>query len=77
MLVSLYEVSNMYQFEVHKMTCGHCERAIRNEIEDLDQAAMVTVDLEQKIVTVNSTFSAAEIQQAIELAGYPAEVKSV
>ncbi len=25
----------MYQFEVKEMTCGHCERAIRNEIEDL------------------------------------------
>lgn len=62
----------MYQFKVEKMTCGHCERAIRNEIEDLDAQAQVSVDLEQKTVSVESQSTLAAIQAAIEEAGFAA-----
>ncbi len=66
----------MYLFEVKEMTCGHCERAIRNEIEDLDPQAKVTVDLEQKTVSVESSQQQQAIQTAIEEAGYAATAKA-
>lgn len=64
----------MYQFKVSEMTCGHCERAIRNEIEDLDAQAQVEVDLIQKTVSVESQHPLSAIQQAIVEAGYEAEI---
>lgn len=62
----------MYTYKVSDMTCGHCEKAIRNEIEDLDAAAVVDVNLDTKEVRVSSEKSAADIQAAIKEAGFTA-----
>lgn len=66
----------MYTFRVSDMTCGHCEKAIRNEIEDLDAQAQVSVDLNSKEVSVQSQQSLESVQKAIEEAGYTPELLS-
>jgi len=60
----------MFTYTVSDMTCGHCERAIRNEIQALDPQAEVQVNLEAQSVQVHSSQSLQAIQQAIEAAGY-------
>lgn len=66
----------MYTYMIEDMTCKHCERAIRNEIEDLDAEAQVTVDLETKMVQVQSQQSSAKISEAISEAGFSVKVLS-
>lgn len=60
----------MYTYHVPDMTCGHCERAIRNEIEEVDAAAVVDVQLDHKKVRVESQLPESTIQAAIAEAGF-------
>ena len=60
----------MYSYHVPDMTCFHCERAIRNEIEEVDAAAVVEVNIEAKEVRVESQLSENAIQAAIAEVGF-------
>ncbi len=63
----------MLAYQVNGMTCGGCARAVTNAIKSVDAAANVQVDLPSKRVTVESAIYAAEVQSAIEDAGYGVE----
>lgn len=53
------------------MSCSHCERSIRDEIEVLEGVAAVDVDLETKEVVVRGRLLDVEaIEAAIGAAGY-------
>lgn len=43
-----------YQFEVHGMTCGHCERAVTEAIQTLDPQASVRIDRTKNLVEIDS-----------------------
>lgn len=64
----------MYTYRVPDMTCGHCEKAILNEIEDLDQKAEVKIDLKSKHVLIRSSKSSESLQDAIKKAGFAVEI---
>ena len=64
----------MLAFQVNDMTCGHCAGAITKAVKDLDQAAKVTIDLSQHLVTVEAADADGEqIRDAIAGAGYTPE----
>ena len=64
----------MLAFQVNDMTCGHCAGAITKAVKDLDQAAKITIDLAQHLVTVEATAADGEqIRDAIAGAGYTPE----
>ncbi|WP_127997028.1 heavy-metal-associated domain-containing protein [Piscinibacter defluvii] len=64
----------MLAFQVNDMTCGHCAGAITKAVKHLDQAAKVTIDLAQHLVTVEPTAADGEqIRDAIAGAGYTPE----
>jgi len=66
----------MFTFQVKDMTCGHCASMISRAIADVDNAAGVEIRIQQKLVRVNSTASAAELLLAVQEAGYtPQEVR--
>jgi copper chaperone len=55
------------------MHCGHCERAVREELEALSGVASVDVDLDTKLVTVmGDSLDDTALRAAIEEAGYEA-----
>lgn len=59
--------------EVPEVTCGHCVEAIEGAVGALQGVTFVTVDLEQKNVTVKCDESAVELEAivaAIEGEGY-------
>ena len=58
------------QFNVPNMSCGHCTAAIEASIKATDPSAIVSTDLEQHLVTVESGLSETVIQKAIADAGY-------
>lgn len=62
----------MYTFNVSKMSCGGCASNITKVIKSTDENAIVEVDLQGKIVKVESVRSEQELATAITNAGYPA-----
>ncbi len=63
----------MLSFNVTKMSCGSCAKAITNAVQSVDPAASVEVDLGTKRVAVQSEFGAERIEAAIRGAGYQVE----
>ncbi len=68
----------MLEFNVTGMTCKHCSAAITAAIHQQDPAAMVEIDLSGGRVQVVSGVNPKQFIEAIEQAGYEAElVKAV
>ena len=59
-----------HQFQVTGMTCGHCERAVKQAVQQLDPQAQVTVTLSSGRVEVESAQPRAALAQAISEEGY-------
>ncbi len=61
-------------YAVPGMHCGHCERAVREEVSAVAGVESVEVDLDGKIVSVRGTaLDDAAIRAAIVEAGYEAD----
>jgi len=61
----------MNTFEVKDMTCGHCVSTITKALKTLDKDAQVNIDLDKRIVRVQSgDADAQELSDAIKEAGY-------
>ncbi len=59
-----------YRFDVQGMTCGHCERAVRQALAQVDPQAQVQVDRAQGRVDVTSEAPREALAQAIADEGY-------
>jgi copper chaperone len=66
-------VSHVVSYTVPAMHCGHCERAVKEEVSAVAGVTDVAVDLDTNVVTVTgSAFEDAAVRAAIEEAGYEA-----
>ena len=61
-------------FKVPTIACETCAKTIIKAIQNQESGAQVTVDVENKTVTVNAVTSEALIKEAIEKAGHTVEV---
>lgn len=60
-------------YTVPDMSCGHCERAVTEEVSKVSGVSSVEVDLESKAVLVaGEGVDDAAVREAIEEAGYEA-----
>jgi copper chaperone len=60
-------------FSIPGMSCGHCEKAVSEELLAVDGVDLVDVDLETKLVVVHgNALDGARLRAAIEKAGYQA-----
>ena len=59
-----------HQFDVQGMTCGHCERAVTNAVQELDPQATVQIDRAHNRVDVTSEQPRAALAAAIAEEGY-------
>lgn len=57
-------------FEVTGMTCGHCEKAVTQAIQQLDPQAEVKIDRNQNKVEVQSQQPRDALAKAIAEEGY-------
>lgn len=57
-------------FQVQGMTCGHCERAVKQAVNQPDAQATTTVDLATGRVVVHSSCTREALAQAIREEGY-------
>ena len=61
-------------YSVPGMHCGHCEKAVKSELEGVTGVEGVDVDLETKLVTITGeTLDDGTLIAAIDEAGYDAE----
>ena len=66
-------MSESLSYTVPAMHCGHCERAVKEEVSAVDGVSEVVVDLDAKLVTVTGqAFDDAAVRAAIAEAGYEA-----
>ncbi|HEX9380983.1 MAG TPA: heavy-metal-associated domain-containing protein [Gaiellaceae bacterium] len=60
-------------YSVPGMHCGHCERAVSEELRQVEGVDSVQIDLDAKLVTVRGgPLNDASLRAAIEEAGYEA-----
>ncbi|MBI2748131.1 MAG: heavy-metal-associated domain-containing protein [Burkholderiales bacterium] len=57
-------------FTVTGMTCGHCERAVTQAVQQLDPQAQVVIDRAQNRVQVESSQPREALAHAIAEEGY-------
>lgn len=60
----------MIRLSIPEMNCGHCEKAVREAVEDLDRDARVTIDLASRTVDIETARSRDDVSGAIARAGY-------
>jgi copper chaperone len=71
MLSSTQRKTAMNQtFTVTGMTCSHCERAVKNAVQQLDPQAQVSIDRAANRVDVDSTQAREALAKAIAEEGY-------
>jgi copper chaperone len=64
-------MSESLTYSVPAMHCGHCERAVKEEVSAVPGVASVEVDLETKLVTVTGdSLDDTALRGAIDEAGY-------
>ena len=57
-------------FQVQGMTCGHCERAVTQAVQQVDPNAQVRIDRASDKVDVDSTAPREALAAAIAEEGY-------
>jgi copper chaperone len=60
-----------WQLTIPNMACSACVTNITSAVQAVDAQATLSADLSNKVVSINSQLSLAEISQAITQAGYP------
>lgn len=65
---------NILTFRVPGMTCGHCEKAVTDEVMKISGVESVAIDLDAKTVTVtsDSALEWADVETAVDEAGFEA-----
>ncbi|MDF1803398.1 cation transporter [Thalassovita sp.] len=62
----------MLKFTVPTMKCGHCTAAIEKSVTESDPTALLTFDVENRLVEIDSADDAADLIAAIKGAGFEA-----
>ena len=66
----------MLEYDIAKLSCGHCVRAVTEAVQELDPAVRVSVDLPSKHVRIETQAEAARVVAALVEAGYPSSAPS-
>lgn len=64
------DTSRTVSYRVDGMTCQGCARSVTNAITRLAPAAKVAVDLEAHTVAVTGSVTAAQVEDAVDGAGF-------
>lgn len=64
-------------YVVTGMTCGHCENAVREEVNELSGVQTIEVSSETGSLTITSTepLAEADVIAAVDEAGYEAKIQ--
>ena len=62
------------KIKIPDMSCSHCEKRIRDAFANAEEATVKSLDLETKLVLVESELDSSKILEIIDEAGYDAEI---
>jgi copper chaperone CopZ len=60
----------MKTLKIDGMSCGHCERRVKNALEEMEGVKVLSVSADQNLATVETTVDDAALIAAVEEAGY-------
>lgn len=60
----------MYKFKIQELNCMSCVHNITEDLKELDGSIVVTGDVKNKILQVESTQSKEQVVKVITAAGY-------
>lgn len=61
------------KFHIVNMTCGGCARGITTAIKELDSNASLDIDLQNRIVEINTTVSQDQVIATLSERGFTAD----
>jgi len=64
----------MTKLNVPEMSCGHCKAAIEKAVAGIDANASVSVDLENRTVSIESAAADAALIDALKAEGYESTI---
>ncbi len=64
----------MTKLNVPEMSCGHCKATIEKAVAGVDADARVSVDLENRTVSIESAIADAALIDALKAEGFEATV---
>ena len=64
----------MTKLNVPEMSCGHCKAAIEKAVAGIDANASVSVDLENRTVSIVSAAADAALIDALKAEGYESTI---
>lgn len=64
----------MVMLKVMSMNCKSCAHNIEDHLRNFDSKISLDVDIQNKVITVNSDYNSEQIKNLVEESGYPAEL---
>ena len=64
----------MLKFNVPTMKCGHCTAAIEKSVTEADPTALLSFDVENRLVEIDSADTPADLIAPLKNAGFDATV---
>ncbi len=64
----------MVKLKVLSMNCKSCAHNIEDHLKEFDSKISLDVDIQNKVITVNSDYNPEQIKKLVEKAGYSAEL---
>lgn len=65
----------MIQLNVSGMTCGHCQKTVKEALERVPGVEKAAVDLESGVATIDGSADAQVLVKAVEDEGYGATLR--
>lgn len=62
-------------YSLPDMSCGHCRATVERTVQQVDAAADLSIDLENREISLRSA-KQADVLAALEDAGYPASPRT-
>lgn len=62
----------MIILSIPNISCGHCARAIKGAVLELDRAAVVQVDVDARTAAIETTADMTALRDKLAAEGYPA-----
>jgi len=63
----------MTTFHIPDMSCGHCKATVENAVRDVDAEAVLTFDMPNRSVEIQSQIDGTRLQAVLSGAGYPSK----
>jgi copper chaperone len=76
MLMRQLKEQTMTKLEIQGMTCGHCQRAVKEALEGVSGVTQADVSLDEHRATVEGDADVQSLIAAVQEEGYQASVAS-